>query len=220
SQVTGRMAAQAHQQSKEPIGTEPLFSELLDSARAGSTSALGSLCDLYRDQLRHQNRAALPAYLQYNADRSDLIQEAFFSAVSRFDSFRGSTEHEWLSWLTSILERKQLNFLRSYRDAKCRQIASECSLNEQSNASQPQQLQAADPTPSGLVSAQEQAERLGNALSQISEDYKQAIELRHREQLSFAEIGKVMNRTEEAARKLWARGVQKLGRILIEDADP
>jgi RNA polymerase sigma-70 factor (ECF subfamily) len=58
--------------------------------------------------------------------------------------------------------------------------------------------------------AHEQAEALARAMEQLPPDYRQVLELRHQEQLTFGEIGRRMQRTSNAARMLWLRAVERL----------
>lgn len=194
------------------------FPQLLKRSRAGCENAFGDLCEPYRDVLRYSTTGGMPSRLRAKADQSDLIQQTFLSAFARFDSFQGSTEREWLAWLLKIFERTQLNFIRSYRATHRRNLALERSFTELDQQSRLPDTRNGR-TPSGIVSTREQFELLLKALDRIPEDYRIAIELRHREQLAFAEIGKRMGRTPEASRKLWTRGVRLLAQILQESED-
>ena len=51
---------------------------------------------------------------------------------------------------------------------------------------------------------------LERALERLPEDYRQVIVLRYREGRSFDEIGKQMNRSADAAGKLWSRAMERL----------
>jgi len=56
----------------------------------------------------------------------------------------------------------------------------------------------------------EEAALLGEALEKLRPDYRQAIVLRSWHRLAFAEVGQLMDRSPEAARKLWSRGMSQL----------
>jgi RNA polymerase sigma-70 factor (ECF subfamily) len=58
--------------------------------------------------------------------------------------------------------------------------------------------------------SRERAQALQRALSQLPEEYRRVITLRHYEEQSFEEIGKQMERSTDAARKLWARAIERL----------
>ena len=53
-------------------------------------------------------------------------------------------------------------------------------------------------------------EALQQALHRLPEDYRQVILFRYQEQRSFEEIGQLLQRTLNAARLLWLRGVERL----------
>ncbi len=57
-------------------------------------------------------------------------------------------------------------------------------------------------------------QRLQQALRQLSPDHEAVIRLRNWERLSFAEIGQRLGRSEEAAKKLWARAITRLKEVL------
>jgi RNA polymerase sigma-70 factor (ECF subfamily) len=61
---------------------------------------------------------------------------------------------------------------------------------------------------------QEQTEALQRALLKLPPDYRRVILLYNQEQLPFEEIGRLMNRSANAAEKLWARAVLRLEQVL------
>jgi RNA polymerase sigma-70 factor (ECF subfamily) len=56
----------------------------------------------------------------------------------------------------------------------------------------------------------EQSATLERALDRLPEDYRRVIQLRYREERSFEEIAQLMQRSPNAARKLWARAIERL----------
>ena len=72
-------------------------------------------------------------------------------------------------------------------------------------------------SPSKVIAGREEQVVLEHAMSLLSEDSRQAITLRHRDNLSFAEIGIRLGKSEDAARKTWARGVEQLKQVLNRD---
>ena len=55
---------------------------------------------------------------------------------------------------------------------------------------------------------------LEQAMAQLPNDYQQVLRLRNWEQLPFDEIGVRMNRSRDAARKLWSRAILQLQELL------
>jgi RNA polymerase sigma-70 factor (ECF subfamily) len=54
----------------------------------------------------------------------------------------------------------------------------------------------------------------------LPDDYRRVIELRYLEEQSFEEIGARMQRSADAARKLWARAVERLQQELESPDGP
>ena len=71
-------------------------------------------------------------------------------------------------------------------------------------------------SPSGQAVEHEQDQALQAALERLPEDYRRVITLRYEQQLPFEEIGRLLQRSPDAARKLWARAVERLH----EELDP
>ena len=75
-------------------------------------------------------------------------------------------------------------------------------------------LAANGSTPSQKASRREQAVLLADALSRLPEDYREVIILRHLEALSFQEVARQMQRSEDSVQKLWVRALASLRRTL------
>ena len=182
----------------------------LAAARAGSKEALGEALEACRGYLLLVANHKLDADVQAKGGASDLVQETFLEAQRDFARFAGDSEEELLAWLRQMLLHNVLNFTRRYRAAK-RKVGREILLQTDSSAMAP----VPGPTalglsPSGQAMAHEQAEALEQALARLPKDYRQVILLRYQEEHTFEEIGRLMNRSANAARKLWLRAVERL----------
>jgi DNA-directed RNA polymerase specialized sigma24 family protein len=71
---------------------------------------------------------------------------------------------------------------------------------------------------STVVSLSGQPSALETAISRLSDEFREAILLRHRDNLTFAEIGLRLRTTEDAARQIWARAVQCLQQELPHES--
>jgi RNA polymerase sigma factor (sigma-70 family) len=75
-------------------------------------------------------------------------------------------------------------------------------------------------SPSSAAAAREQDEALRRAVERLPEDYRAVIRWRGYERLPFAEVGRRLGRSAEAARKLWARAVEELKQALEPPDEP
>jgi RNA polymerase sigma-70 factor (ECF subfamily) len=191
----------------------------LPAARTGSREALGQVLEACRDYLLLVANKELDPRLRAKGGASDLVQQTFLEAQQDFARFHGESEAELLAWLRRLLLNNLADFRRNYRDTGKRQAGREVPLEADSAAGTPGGGLAADlPSPSGQAMAREQDEALDRALARLPEDYRQVLLWRYRQERSFEEIGHLLGRTANAARKLWLRAVERLRREL--DAPP
>jgi RNA polymerase sigma-70 factor, ECF subfamily len=177
----------------------------LRAAMAGSGSALGRLLDSYRSYLLLVVGQQLGADVRTKVAVSDIVQEAFLAAQKGFNTFRGATRAEFLEWLRTLLLNTLSNQRRSFTGTEMRQLGREVPLETIDCV-----LPARTPSPSRTAESREEARAVEHALASLSDDYRQVIVWRNREDRSFAQIGEALGRSEEAARKLWARAVLAL----------
>ena len=191
------------------------FGSLLRAAQAGSREASGALIEQFRPYLLLIANQDLGVETRAKVGASDLVQDAMLSAQRTIDDFRGQTAEELRGWLRRILLNDILQNQRKYRDTEKRQISREVNLDAAPGESRASHEPACQQlTPSAWVIAEEEAATLRRAMGELSSEYRQVIELRNWQDLSFARIGEQMNRSPEAARKLWSRAVVQLQQIL------
>jgi RNA polymerase sigma-70 factor (ECF subfamily) len=184
----------------------------LAAARAGSSEALGELLEGCRPYLLLVANEELESDLHAKAGDSDLVQDTFLEALRDFPRFQGGTEREFLAWLRRLLLNNLANLRRHYRATEQRQLDREVSL-EALDALKGL-LQAEASTPSAHAIRHEEADALQQALQRLPDHYRQVILWRHREQRSFEEIGRLLERSADAARMLWWRAFERLAEEL------
>jgi RNA polymerase sigma-70 factor (ECF subfamily) len=65
-------------------------------------------------------------------------------------------------------------------------------------------------SPRSLLVVDEERRTVEAALDRLPPDFKTVVLLRSREHYAFVEIGDFMNRSADAARKLWFRAIERL----------
>ena len=80
-------------------------------------------------------------------------------------------------------------------------------------------IELADPgrSPQSDAVLNEDAWRLRSALERLADDHRTVVILRNWEQLPFDEIGQRMQRSTDAAKKLWIRAIRQLGKELRDE---
>jgi RNA polymerase sigma-70 factor (ECF subfamily) len=178
------------------------FAEQLGAARRGEGDMIGVLLERYRDYLLTIARQELPQELRVKLGSSDLVQGAVLKGYGQFGAFDGETPEQLAAWLRQILLNHIRNVAKAYhtekRDVKREQVIdhNHCAIGGQ--------------TPSRFLMSRERDELLQTVLARLPELLRRVIELRHREDLSFADIAKEIGKSEDTARRTWAAAIRQL----------
>lgn len=178
------------------------FDQLLNEVRHQLPKELGPLLEQFRPYLLTIAMGEFPEALRGKFGASDLVQDTILRGLENFGDFRGATREELAGWLRQILLHQMINTVSAFATLK-RDVAREVPTDSR-------MVHPGQSSPSGQMLTKEEWETLQNALARLPEDYRQAVLLRHRENLSFADIGRSLHRSEEAARKLWSRAIRQL----------
>jgi|RhiMethySRZTD1v2_1073278.scaffolds.fasta_scaffold283377_2 RNA polymerase sigma-70 factor (ECF subfamily) len=187
---------------------------LLTAARAGSADALGTALDACRAYLLIVAERELHPAVRAKGGASDLVQQTFLEAHRDFGRFHGDSQEELLAWLRQVLRNNLANFTRQHLQTKKRQADLEVRLGSGTAGAGESRLAGSGATASRLAMAGEDAAALEAAMAQLPDDYRQVLTLRYQEGRSFEEIAQRIGRSANAARKLWARAVERLEREL------
>jgi RNA polymerase sigma-70 factor (ECF subfamily) len=188
----------------------PDAAQWLPAARAGDREALGQALEACRGYLLLIARQELEPRLQAKGGASDLVQQTFLEAQRDFAGFQGTTQEALLAWLRRLLLNNLANFRRDYRRRK-RRVSREVALpGSESSDRREGGLPGSTPTPSVLALRDEQTQALERALQRLPEDYRRVIQLRYREEYTFEDIADLMQRSQNAVRKLWSRAIERL----------
>ena len=171
----------------------------------------------YRDYLRLLARLQLDPRLQAKLDPSDVVQQTLLKAHKNLGQFRGQTDAELAGWLRRILANTLADAARSYRMELAAGQSLERSLAD-SSARLEAWLVARDESPPGQMRRHEQTLAVADALAQLPDDQRTAVEYHHLKEIPVAEIAALMDRSEASVAGLLRRGLQRLRELLAEGA--
>jgi RNA polymerase sigma-70 factor, ECF subfamily len=184
---------------------------VLVAARGGSREALGNALEACRRYLLAIAARELDPDLRAKGGASDLVQETFLEAQRDFARFRGSSPEDLRAWLRQVLLHNVGAFTRRFRTTSMRAVALEVAMEAGGSSAQLNEPTAASNlSPSGVAIEHEQVSNLRRALDRLSDDYRRVVFLRFEEGRSFEEIGQLTDRSPDAARKVWARAMERL----------
>jgi RNA polymerase sigma-70 factor (ECF subfamily) len=162
------------------------------------------------DYLRLVAQLELHPHLRSKLDPADLAQQALLKALAKWPDFKGRTERELYGWVRSIL----LNDLADQERKLLRNDGDGHHSLEGSRASLAAELVAEQTSPSQRAIRHELWDRLAIAMAQLPEDQRRAVEMRHIEGLSVAEIATKMDRTSASVAGLLRRGLDSLRDVM------
>lgn len=188
---------------------------LLRAARGGSKEALGQLLAAYRSFLLAAVIEELDSDLKAKAGPSDLVQETFIDAQRDFAKFINGGETEFRIWLHTILMNNLADLRKRYLKTAKRQVRRERPLGANDSKNLLRELAAADGhSPSSAAISREEEARINAALERLPPAYRQIILMRSQQKRQFADIGKLVGKSPDAARMLWQRAIHRMQREL------
>jgi RNA polymerase sigma-70 factor (subfamily 1) len=181
----------------------------------GDEPANGRSLECYRSYLHLLARLRL-RFLPGTLDASDIVQDALLKAHARQGQFRGHSEGEWRAWLRRILANTVTDAIRDpANEPMIRDALEKSSMRLEA------WLAAEHTSPRGKAQRQELLIRLADALGQLADEERTALELRYlcEPALSLPEIAKQLNRpTAKAVAGLLARALKKLRATLSDES--
>ena len=162
------------------------------------------------DALYQRHRDALLVFLvRRTADTEvalDLWAETFAQAVASRRRYRGTTEAEAAGWLYAIAKRQLALY---YRRGKAEQRALQ-RLGLERPPANPELIEEIEHR-AGLDDVRRE---LGEALAQLSEPVRDAVQLRIVDELPYADVARSLQISEQAARARVSRGLAALADFL------
>ena len=190
------------------------WTNLIRQACEGDDSALGLIVSRLRNYLLLVANAEMQPSIRSKFCGSDIIQQSMLEAHQAIGAFRGTTESELKAWLKKIVLSNLVDETRRYQKTRKRDTSREVPVDWHA---QPL-AQPNGQTASWMVSKNEFDQQLFIAIHELPARQRHVIEARHRDAMPYSKIAVELNITEDAARKLWTRGVNSLKRTLSKSA--
>ena len=193
------------------------FETELRLAQGGDRDVGGRLLVSFQRALVVLAQRLIQAHLRPKADAEDVAQETLLLAWDNLGQFRGSTAEEFAGWLRRILASQLARLFRRYQGTQGRDLRLERPLRittAHSSWSGAAELAASWTSPSQHAIRAEGTARVEEALAALPRHYRIVLTWHERQGLTFAQIGRVLDRSEQAVRKLWTRGLLALHRAI------
>src|SRR5215472_15639436 len=193
--------------------------ELLQRAAAGDQQALQDLFGRYRDRLKRMVRLRLSRRLQGRVDDSDVLQESFLEISKKLPEYVQQPTLPFFLWLRHMTGLKLAEVHRRHLGTQMRDADREVSLHrgglpEADSVSLAAQLLGKLTTPSQAAIKAEQRIFVQEALNSMDPIDREVLALKHFEQLSTAEIARVLGMSKGGAGSRYLRAIKRLRDIL------
>lgn len=191
--------------------------KLLKQVRSGKHGAFDRLFERYRAYLHKVVEMRLDAKLSQRLDASDVVQETQMEATRRLKDYLEREPVPFHIWLRQIAHDQLLMARRRHVEAARRAVTREVPLPARSSMELAQQLLAGGSTPSQHIAKKEQAQRIRKALAELPELDREIVLMRNFEQLSYEEIGYVLQISPATAKMRHVRALLRMSKILHEN---
>jgi RNA polymerase sigma-70 factor (ECF subfamily) len=170
--------------------------DLVRAAQAGDAQAFEQLYALYAPRVHGYLRGQLRGRPE---DAEDLTAEVFTRVYERIGSFqfRGVP---FLSWLFRIAHNQLIDSYRRYPKHELLPLEDAFTV--------------AEPKAGQAFAHQLSVNQLDSALLHLTDEQRQVLQLRYLQGLSTAQAAEAVGKSEEAAKKLQARGLAALKRSM------
>ncbi len=191
-------------------------SRLLDKIRQGDRHGLELLLARYRPDLRAFIEVRLDRGLRARVDPSDIVQETQLELVRRLPEFLEARPMPFHVWVRKKAYERLVNVRRDHIQAARRSVKREVAWPDRSSLLLARPLLAHTSSPSAQLQAREFADRVAQAVAELPEPDREILLMRHGEELSYEEIGCLLDLQPAAARKRFGRALLRLRKVLID----
>jgi RNA polymerase sigma-70 factor, ECF subfamily len=192
-------------------------SPLADRVRAHDPQALADYIEQHRRQLFAFVDRQLGAGLRRKLEPEDILQEVSAEAVKSLPAIDFG-DRDPFSWLCQIAERKIIDSHRRFFEAQKRDAGREIGFGSGTDSARGggimHLLVASMTTPSQAFSRNAKEARMQEAIQQLPEDYRKALQLRYVDGLPSKEIAEKLGKTDAAVRVMLTRSLKKLQDML------
>ena len=197
--------------------------ELLRRAEEGDAAAINNLMDRHRESLRQMVNMRMDRAIAGRVDASDVVQDVLWEASRRLEDYIKQPSLPFHLWLRQLAKDRMIDMHRRHRAAQRRSVDRENPLQappgpDASGFDWAGQLPDGELTPAALNIRKELEQRFLAALSQLDEDDRDIILMRHYEHLGNSEVATALNITPAAAGMRHLRALKKLRAILGESS--
>jgi RNA polymerase sigma-70 factor (ECF subfamily) len=205
-----------------PKADDSATRELLYDAKAGNESAVNTLMDRHRQQIRNLVQMRLDHKIRQRVDVSDVVQDIFVAAFRRLSTYLDDPRLPFQVWLKQIAKDRMIDTYRKHRRAANRSIDRETRLGVSPSGGdllgQQNPGNTCPLTPAAIAMQKELSLHVEEAIGQLKDTDSELIIMRHYQAMSNREIADQLNLSEATASVRYVRALAKLKKLLSDPA--
>jgi RNA polymerase sigma-70 factor (ECF subfamily) len=190
--------------------------QLLLRVQRQEPEALDQLLDHHRAYLRTVVALRFDPHLRTRLDPSDIVQEGMIDAVRRLEDFLRRQPMPFTLWLRQTILQKFIDLRRQHLGAECRAVKRELRLPSSSSVLLAKMLLDDRRPPDRRVSQEELAQRVQQAMADLSEEDSDLLLMRHFEGLTNQQAAAALGIEPAAASKRYGRALLRLRKLLAD----
>ncbi len=196
----------------------PDLGPLLTRLRKGDQDALARLFDQFRPQLRRMVDLRLDPRLSPRVAPSDVLQEAYVDALTRFEHFFDREGMSFYVWLRLVVNQSLVDMHRRHLGARMRDAAKEANVGwaHATSVSLARHLVAQMDTPSQVMRQDEALSQVQSALESLEPLDREILTLRHFEEMTNNEVAELLGLQKAAASNRYVRALGRLREVLAK----
>jgi RNA polymerase sigma-70 factor (ECF subfamily) len=196
--------------------------ELIERAGRGDTLARQELLVRHQARLRQMITVRMDRRLTARLDPSDVVQEVFADACQKMSDYLQKRPLPFYPWLRQLawerLVKLHQRHIQAQRRSTTREQRLDMALSDESVLALADRLLASGSSPSRQAMREELHRRVQVALAQLAERDREVLVMRYLEQLSTREIAAVLGIAEGAVKTRHLRALERLRKLLGDDA--
>jgi len=173
--------------------------------------AISKIVSKFHNYLLFVANNQLESALAGRTSPSDVVQDTVVELPQKIVDFKGKTEPELRAWLRAAL-CNTVNNTRRYHLQQKRSVSKEVKLP--SSKFKDDVL-----TPSKELQSRERLSEVENGLKKLSGKDQEILRMRHEKGCTFAEIGRALSTSTDAARMSWGRAIERLKKQIQKDGE-
>ncbi|PQO44025.1 sigma-70 family RNA polymerase sigma factor [Blastopirellula marina] len=195
--------------------------QLILDAKGGDSDARDKLLERHRDSLRRMVEMRLDRKIRRRVDASDVVQDVLVEANRRLADYMSNPAMPFHLWLRHLAHDRIIDAHRRHRGSQKRSVDLEQNISAPVNVDQSSlnivaQICDQEMTPAAAATMNELQARFEQAISQLDEQDREVVVMRHFEQLSNQEVAAALGLSAAAASMRYLRALRRLRALLGE----